>query len=144
MIGDFDQMQKRHRFIWTHWITNAKGKSGSSGSEYWIEAEFEGFRHVGKGIVHKRRVVKKAGQLYWVIEDNVQNVPKGMPIRQLWHPDETFENDFKITATDEHGVAIPVVIESGWYSKTYGAREECKVLVFETLGNYVRTVIEGH
>jgi len=144
MIGDFDQMQKQHRFIWTHWITNAKGKSGSSGNEYWIEAKFEGFRHVGKGIVHKRRVVKKTGRLHWVIEDDVQNVPNGMPIRQLWHPDEIFENDFKITATDEHGVAIPVIIESGWYSKAYGARKECKVLVFETLGHYVRTVIEGH
>ncbi|MGX5858624.1 alginate lyase family protein [Dyadobacter jiangsuensis] len=144
MIGDFDQMQKQHRFIWTHWITNAKGKSGSSGNEYWIEAEFEGFRHLGKGIVHKRRVVKKAGQRHWVIEDCVQNVPKGMAIQQLWHPDETFENDFKITANDEHGVAIPVIIENGWYSKAYGVRQECRVLVFETLGHYVRTVIEGH
>lgn len=144
MIGDFDQMQKQHRFIWTHWIANAKGKSGSSGNEYWIEAEFEGFRHLGKGIVHKRRVVKKAGQWHWVIEDCVQNVPKGMAIRQLWHPDETFENDFKITANDEHGVAIPGIIENGWYSKAYGVRQECKVLVFETLGHYVRTVIEGH
>lgn len=144
MIGDFDQMQKQHRFIWTHWIRKATGKSGSTGNEYWLEAEFEGFRHVGKGIVHKRRVVKKAGRLYWVIEDYVQNVPKGMPIRQLWHPDEAFENDFKITATDERGNDISMTIESGWYSEAYGERVECKVLVFETLGRYVRTVIEGH
>lgn len=144
MIGDFDQMQKRHRFIWTHWITNAKGQVGSSGNEYWIEAEFEGFRHLGKGIVHKRRVVKKVSQLHWVIEDYVQNVPKGAPIRQLWHPDEAFDNDFTITATDEHGNEIPLIIESGWYSKMYGEREECKVLAFETLGHYLRTVIEGH
>ncbi|WP_291204941.1 alginate lyase family protein [Dyadobacter sp.] len=144
MIGDFDQMQKRHRFIWTHWITNAKGKVGSSGNEYWIEAEFEGFRHLGKGIVHKRRVVKKVGQLHWVVEDYVQNVPKGAPIRQLWHPDEAFDNDFTIRATDEHGNEIPQIIESGWYSKMYGEREECKMVVFETLGHYVRTVIVGH
>lgn len=144
MIGDFDQMQKQHRFIWTHWIRKATGKSGSTGNEYWIEAEFEGFRHINRGIVHKRRVVKKVGQLHWVIEDYVQNVPKGMRIRQLWHPDETFENDFKITATDVRANDIPVVTESGWYSKTYGERVECKVLVFETLGRYLRTVIEGH
>lgn len=144
MIGDFDQMQKWHRFIWTHWVRNAKGKSGSSDNEHWIEAEFEGFRHVGKGIVHKRRVVKKAGQLHWMIEDYVQNVPEGMPIRQLWHPDESFGNDFRMSATDEHGNEIPLIIDSGWYSKAYGERMECKELVFETLGRYIRTVIRAH
>lgn len=144
MIGDFDQMQKQHRFIWTHWIKNAKGKSGSTGNEYWIEAEFEGFRHVGKGIVHKRRVVKKTGQLHWMIEDYVQNVQKWLPIRQLWHPDESFGNDFRMSATDEYGNEIPPIIESGWYSKVYGERVKCEVLVFETLGRYVQTVIEGH
>lgn len=142
MIGDFDQMQKQHRFIWTHWIKKAMGKSGSTGNEHWIEAEFEGFRHVGKGIVHKRRVVKKSGRLHWMIEDYVQNVPKGLPIRQLWHPDESFGNDFRISATDVHGNEIPLIIESGWYSKMYGERVKCEVLVFETFRHYVRTVIE--
>ncbi|MGG7662168.1 alginate lyase family protein [Dyadobacter sp. BHUBP1] len=144
MIGDFDQMKKQHRFIWTHWIRKATGKSGYTSNEYWIEAEFEGFRHVGKGIVHKRRVVKKAGQPHWVIEDSVQNVPKGMPIRQLWHPDESFGDDFRMFATDKHGNEIPLIIESGWYSKGYGERAKCEVLVFETFGYYIRTVIEGH
>lgn len=143
MIDDFDQMQKQHRFIWTHWVKNAKGKSGSTDNERWIEAEFEGFRHVGNGIVHKRRVVKKAGQLHWVIEDYVQNVPNGMRLRQLWHPDEGFINDFKISASDGRGDEIQVTIESGWHSKAYGEREKCGVWVFETSGNYVRTVIES-
>lgn len=142
MIENFDQMQKRHRFIWTHWITNAKGQSGATDGEFWIETEFEGFRHIGKGIIHRRRVVKKAGQLHWLVEDHVLNVPSGMRIRQLWHPDEAFEKDFLIGAIDERENKIPVIVESGWYSEMYGERLKCKVLVFETFGHYIRTVIE--
>lgn len=144
MIENFDQMQKQHRFLWTHWITNAKGNSGRSGEAYWIEAEFEGFRHVGKGIVHRRRVVKKAGQLHWIIEDHVLNVPARMRIRQLWHPDEAFRAGFRISAADKCGDEIPVVVESGWYSEVYGEKVKCDVLVFETSGESLRTVIEAH
>jgi len=142
MIEDFDQMQKWHRFIWTHWIKNGKGKSGSSGNEYWIEAEFEGFLHVGKGIVHKRRVVKKAGQLHWLVEDHVLNVPKGMRIRQLWHPDEQFSDDFHIRAVDGNGCEIPRMVEKGWYSEGYGRKVESAVIVFESVTDSIQTVIE--
>ncbi|SEI87477.1 Heparinase II/III N-terminus [Dyadobacter sp. SG02] len=143
MIENFDQMQKQHRFIWTHWITNAKGKSGTADDGFWIETEFEGFRHVGKGIVHRRRVVKKADQLHWLVEDRVLNVPKGMRIRQLWHPDEGFLDDFRIGAVDEQGFEIPVVLENGWYSEVYGEKSECDVMVYESGGNFIQTVIES-
>ncbi|WP_229212873.1 alginate lyase family protein [Dyadobacter soli] len=144
MIDDFDQMQKQHRFIWTHWIKNAKGAAGISGDEFWIEAEFEGFRHVGKGIVHKRRVVKKVGQPHWTIEDRVLNVPRGMRIRQLWHPDKAFLRDFQISAVDECGEEIPMTVKKGWYSKVYGEKVECNALVFETAECYVQTVIKAY
>ena len=143
MIEDFDQMQKQHRFIWTHWVKNAKGESGASDREYWVETEFEGFRHVGKGIVHRRRVVKKKKELYWLIEDYVLNVPNGMRIRQLWHPGEAFLNDFRINAADGQGRELPVIDENGWYSEVYGEKVECTVLVFESCGNYIKTTIES-
>lgn len=141
MIEDFDQMQKQHRFIWTHWITNARGESGVTADGFCIAAEFEGFRHIGKGIFHRRRVVKKAGQLHWIIEDHVLNVPKGMQIRQLWHPDAGFLDDFRITATDEHGNALSSINEKGWYAEAYGERCECEVIAFESCGNFIRTVV---
>lgn len=143
MIGDFDQMQKQRRFIWTHWIIHANGQAGSSDQDFWIRAEFEGFLHLGKGIIHQRRVVKKKGQLHWIIEDHVKNVPSGMRIRQLWHPHEAFLNDFRINAIDGEGNEIPVIVENGWYSEVYGERQQCEILVFETLGASVRTVIEA-
>ncbi|WP_353722473.1 alginate lyase family protein [Dyadobacter sp. 676] len=142
MIENFDQMQKHYRFIWTHWIINAKGTAGFAGNAYWIEAGFEGFLHVGKGIVHRRRVVKKAGQLHWLVEDRVSNVPAGMRIRQLWHPDETFKDDFRIRATDDKGCEIPRIVGSGWYSEVYGQKIECAVVMFESEGSFIRTVIE--
>lgn len=144
MLGDFDQMYKRHRFIWTHWIKVANGRSGAFGDVYWIEAEFEGFKHVAGGITHKRRVVKRKNEPHWTIEDRLTNVPVGMLIRQLWHPDEAFGHDFNMSATDEHGHDIPIIVETGWYSEAYGSRTACDVLVFETFGPFIRTIIEGH
>ncbi|WP_229206060.1 alginate lyase family protein [Dyadobacter fermentans] len=141
-IGDFDQMQKDRRFIWTHWITSANGQCGRGNDECWIEAEFEGFRHVGKDIVHKRRVIKQVGRLHWVIEDWVANVPTGLQVRQRWHPDEHFSRDFCIRTFDEHGHEILPVVDSGWYSAFYGHKIQSNMLVFETSGNYFKTIIE--
>lgn len=141
MIDDFDQMQKQHRFIWTHWVRNAKGEASSSDSDYWIEAEFEGFRHVGKGIVHRRRVTKRKNQLHWIIEDQVLNVPKGMKIRQLWHPDEKFGRHFRIEATDESGRELSATTEKGWYSAGYGVKKDSNILLFESKGSCIRTII---
>ncbi|MCF0072438.1 heparinase II/III family protein [Dyadobacter sp. CY261] len=143
MIDHFDQMQKGNRFIWMHWIKEAKGEVGIAGDELWIEAEFEGFRHVGKGIVHRRRVVKKKNRLHWLVEDDVLNAPKGMRIRQLWHPDEKFREDFRISSTDENGNDLSMIIEKGWYSENYGLKTECNVLVFENYGCCIRTLIES-
>ncbi|MGV3604322.1 MAG: alginate lyase family protein [Dyadobacter fermentans] len=141
-IGNFDQMQKHRRFIWTHWITSASGQCGRSNDECWIEAEFEGFRHVGKDIVHKRRVTKQVGRLHWAIEDWVANVPTGLQVRQRWHPDEHFSCDFSIRTFDEHGHEILSVVTSGWYSDSYGQKVQSYVLVFETSGSYFKTIIE--
>lgn len=143
MLDDFDQMQKRQRFIWTHWITEAKGQWGSAHNEYWIEAEFEGFRHVAKGIIHQRRVVKKVHQLCWIVEDRVLNLPKGIRIRQLWHPDEAFLTEFQISAVDERGKEIAMVFKNGWYSEFYGQRVKCETFVFETFSGLIRTVIKA-
>ncbi len=144
MIEDFDQMQKQQRFIWTHWIRNAKGEAGSSKDAYWIEAEFEGFRHVGNGIIHRRKVIKRKNQLHWIVEDRVLNVPKGMKIRQLWHPDEKFTEHFRMTARREDGRELPMMIENGWFSASYGQRRKCDVFVFETFGQCIMTVIESY
>ncbi|WP_229207856.1 heparinase II/III family protein [Dyadobacter beijingensis] len=143
MIEDFDQMQKANRFIWMYWIRNAEGKSGSADREFWIESEFEGFRHLGRGIIHRRRVVKAKGRLHWLVEDHVLNVPKGLRIRQLWHPDEKFREDYQISAVDEKGCALMERTETGWHSDQYGVKVACDMLVFESYGRRIRTIIES-
>lgn len=142
MLGNFDQMQKHHRFIWTHWITHARGTCSQDSCAYWIEAEFAGFRHVASGIVHRRRVVKAASRLHWLVEDQVSNVPPGLRMRQLWHPDAQFLQDFRLTAVDGKGHLLAMQTEPGWYSGQYGLKTSAPVLVFETEVGSIRTVIE--
>ncbi|MNL39515.1 hypothetical protein D3C87_1617990 [compost metagenome] len=78
-----------------------------------------------------------------MIEDYVLNVPNGMRIRQLWHPDKAFLNDFRISAVDDQGHEIPMIVESGWYSEVYGEKVECTAFVFESDGGYIKTIIES-
>lgn len=140
-LGEADQMQKRQRFIWTHWIRNAHGAARCKADQYEIEAEFEGFRHLGKNINHKRKVVQKRGHLSWTVEDHMLNAPAGMPMKQHWHPDEDFFKTYEIRAFDNESMEISMQIIAGWYAVTYGEKSACNAILFETMGRYIRTEI---
>nr|WP_295934961.1 alginate lyase family protein [uncultured Dyadobacter sp.] len=140
-LGEADQMQKRQRFIWTHWISNAHGAARYEAGQFEIEAEFEGFRHLGKNIIHRRKVVQKQGQLHWTVEDHMLYAPAGMPMKQHWHPDADFFQTYEIRAFDEGSKEISMQVTEGWYSETYGEKSACNAIFFETMGRYIRTEI---
>ena len=143
MLGNFDQMKKGPRFIWFNWIKKARGTVKEHIDSFEIDAEFEGFYQLGKGIKHQRRVVKSKGKSHWIIVDYIENLPHNLPMRQLWHPQEDFFKHYEIKAEDAQGIAIRVEETAGWYSETYGKKVECIGLVFSSSGNFIRTVIQA-
>ncbi|KAA6440205.1 heparinase [Dyadobacter flavalbus] len=144
MIGDFDQMLKGPRFIWFGWIRKAWGKIRFLNSDLIvIEAEFEGFYRVAKGIRHKRKVFKEAGKLHWIIEDSLENVPANLPMKQIWHPCESFFDHYEIHAQDEKGNRMEYVKRKGWNSESYGQKTDCPALVFSTFGRFIQTTIKA-
>jgi len=145
MLDDHDQMRKGSGFIWYDWIKKGKGrwrKIEEGTKDAVFEGEFEGFRQLGKGIKHRRKVKKKIGRLYWEVEDWIENAPAEMMMNQLWHPSEIFFEQFSIQAFDENDDEISLSISPGWYSGFYGEKEESKQVTFSSNKRYIRTVIK--
>lgn len=141
MLGDFDQMQKCGRFIWWDWIKKAKGSVNETPEHWLIEAELEGFGHLGKGISHKRKVFKRKGYLEWIIEDSVRNAPPDLPMNQIWHPSDEFFDHYHLRAYHEDGSELTPIETEGWFSETYGSKMSCRRVVFSSSGRFIRAVI---
>jgi len=59
----------------------------------------------------------------------------GIPIHQIWHPHETFFNNFKITAIDEFNQPILPTVTKTYYSPTYGNKVSSDQITFTTKSN---------
>ena len=143
MLNGSDQMKKGARFIWYHWITQAFGKAYACGGGSNITAGFQGFRHRGSNIVHRRTVHKVAGMQMWVIDDRVDGVPAGLLAELLWHPGDRFFENYSISVRDSSGKLVPMREEEGWYSCFYGQKEPAKYLVYSSFGRTFHTVIQA-
>ncbi len=141
VIGDLNQMTKGARFIWYHWITSGKISQTISANNFILEGEFEGFLALGKCIVHRRRVSKTPGKMYWEVEDWIKNKPDQLMIHQIWHPGDNFFDQYAISAFDENRCRIGAEFTEGWYSETYGKKKPCSRVVFSVTGNYIKTII---
>jgi hypothetical protein len=144
ILGDSDQMKKGPGFIWYNWIEKSEGEwnVNEEKSEVVFEGYFEGFKHLGSGIIHRRRLTKKLGVLRWVVEDWIENLPPGINMNQLWHPSETFLDRFTMKALDKNECEIIPVISSGWYAEYYGHKTESQQITFSTKLPFITTVIE--
>ncbi|MEO6282731.1 MAG: heparinase II/III family protein [Dyadobacter sp.] len=139
--GDYGQMSKQSRFIWFHWVKKASGVIRDEEGFQILEAEFEGFKHLGRGIIHRREVKKAKNKFHWEIEDRLVNVPAHLPMNQIWHPGENFSEHYQMQSWDENGSEMLKEVVSGWYSELYGQKVSSPQWVFSTSGRYLRTVL---
>ena len=121
MIGDIDQMLKGPRFVWMYPPTVINAAVRETKTQYIFEGEIEAFKQLGKGIRHKRTVVKEKGQSVWTVEDNVTKVGN-LPIRQIWH---VGSNSVEL----ENGNAAKSE-KKAWVSNYYGTKESCEQIEF--------------
>ena len=144
MLDDSDQMHKGAGFIWFNWIKRAEATLEMKNivKHAVFEGQFEGFRTLGIGIIHRRKVRKKIDRLYWEIEDWIENAPKGVVMNQLWHPSKIFFEAYTMEAFDVDGEKISCSESSGWHSDFYGQKVEGSQVTFSTNMRYIRTIIE--
>ncbi len=142
-LDNYDQMLKGPRFIWFDWIRESKGKWYYDEPEksFVFDGYFIGYKQLGQGVKHRRRVTKKESELHWVVEDWLEGAPDGLELKQLWHTCPDFLAQYSIVSYDEFQNKINLDRKDGWYSELYGKMEEADQFIFSTFGRYFRTII---
>ena len=139
-IGNLDQMLKGKRFIWYYWTNCAKVEMNETETEWHFTGSIKAFRQAGKWIMHTREVTKKKNSSFWEIIDTVSD-HADLPVTQIWNPSAYFYNHFEISAVDENGHSIQPDYPIGYFSETYGIKEEIKQIHFTTKGSQIKTSI---
>lgn len=139
-IGKLDQMVKGGRFIWYYWTNCLKVEMKETENEWLFSGSVIAFRQTGKWIIHKREVTKKKNIPFWEIMDSVSD-NSNLPVTQIWNPSAYFYNHFEISSTDENGNSIQPDYHPGYFSETYGIKEETKQIHFTINGSQIKTII---
>lgn len=144
-LGNYDQMKRGPRFVWFNWITKSDSQftfgDDESELDFIFEGYFEGFKELGKGILHRRKVTKKSGILHWSVEDWIENLNHELPMHQSWNLSEDFSTKYQISAFLSSGTELLPERKLAWKSETYGHKKEITKLVFTTKERYIRTEI---
>ncbi|QRR02768.1 heparinase II/III domain-containing protein [Dyadobacter sandarakinus] len=141
IIGGLNQMQKKSRFIWLHWIKNAGVKISTENDCPVLQGWYEGFRESGDWIKHHRKVtIMQPGRLY-MVEDTIEHGPPDFILEQIWNPGEGFAGDFQLECFDQNEAPVPLCHMSGWYSGTYGRKVPAERIIFRTAGGFLKTYI---
>lgn len=142
-LGNYNQMKKGLRFTWFNWIKKSNSSfslhNEAKDSDFIFVGEFEGFKELGKGIIHRRIVTKKSADLHWIVEDWIENLADDLPMNQLWHVSENFFANYKLKAFLHSGNELFPKKEIRWVSETYGQKKAIPKLVFTTKERYIRT-----
>jgi Heparinase II/III-like protein/Heparinase II/III N-terminus len=141
MIGSHNQMKKGPRFIWLHWGNTSKITLVNHDDYIEIEGMINAFVELGSNIGHKRTIRKYKLKAYWEIVDTLL-YDGSEPISQIWNANETFDEQFSITAKDDKNL-LKVQNNLGYYSSLYGLKELSKQLTFSTSQRIISTIIKS-
>lgn len=142
MLDGKDQMQKGGRFIWFFWSQRKNATLAEVDGAYVFTGAVQAFMHLAPGIIHTRTVIKPKGKPHWAVTDQVEGVPIGTKMEQLWHIPLDLAAKVTITATDESKTALQPATGIGWQSSLYGHKHEVQEVVFSSEGTAVLTTIE--
>lgn len=133
MLNNYDQMLKGSRFIWLHWSQAEKAAFNESADAFDFTGTVACFSHINRNIKHIRHLRKLKEKDEWIIFDTIENKPRDLFIRQLWHTtNKTVE--FSSNSKDK-------VIKKNYQSLYYGEKGEIAQVEFLTQKNTIETKI---
>ena len=139
IIDNKDQMIKGSRFIWYNWIKTAKIKNFEFDNRYEIDLSFQGFKTLGKKIVHNRKVIKYKNKLHWIIIDSFENVISHN--KQIyWHTDYKLLDSIDLSISDLNKNILPTEIRQGMYSSNYGIKIDSPYFYSESKNGFITTI----
>lgn len=133
LLGDNDQMLKGGRFIWYYWPKNARASMKEYDETYVFEGRINTFRQLKEGIIQIRKIVKEKDKPQWLIYDEINNKPKGLTLRQLWHTKS--EN---VTIDNQN---CDRKESQGWVSDYYGVKKRCSQIELACYDNKIETML---
>jgi hypothetical protein len=140
MLDGADQMLKGPRFVWLNWSQALNLTSSETKETQVLNGEISAFRHLSKGIRHRRKIQSLLKSEEWHIEDSFFGAD-GRNKTILWHPGPDFNNNFRMEVRDEAGVLLEPETREGWYSDTYGQKEPALYWAFSTKSSFLSTQI---
>lgn len=135
MIDEYDQMLKGPRFMWFYPPTIKNIKFSETPTEYIFIGEVEMFKAIASEIVVRRKVIKQKNLPKWTIIDQINNLPKGLTMRQLWHLDDA---NVEILAS---GLNTEREEKSVYKSDYYGTKDNCMQIEYITQSKEISTNI---
>ena len=134
MINDENQMIKGPRFIWYNWTKQTESNVDEQKETFTLSGKAKLFPSLakGKGLWHRREVVKEKGELNWTIKDVVEDKEPNDELNQIWHPHPDFLDFISMSAFDAEGNEIKKSEEKGYWSAYYGDKTEVPIWVFST------------
>lgn len=140
-VSECDQMLKGGRFVWFYWVKNAEAAWAETDDGSIFKGKIEAFRYLSQnGYPHTREVIKKKGELQWIIQDDVPH-DKSNELSLYWHLNPNLESLVQIQCSDVNGVLLESLREEKWYSGYYGIKEKSIRYVYRTNANGFRTEI---
>lgn len=140
-IDGKNQMQKGPRFIWFHWVKNAKGKWVERENEYVFKGKIEAFKEIQNGIFHHRTIQKNKNKLEWSVTDVVENADN-LTKTVYWHINPEIADNVQLQVTDADGQVIEGVQKEVWYSGYYGHKETSIRWAFATKSDKINTILK--
>ena len=135
MLGDHDQMLKGPRFVWYKWSQAMDADLNENEDTFIFNGKISCFNYIDPHIIQERTIVKYKDVPMWIVTDIIEQKPKNIFLKQLWH----YFEKYPITIETENDVAV---IESdSWYSGYYGCKTGNRQIICETLGNTITTKI---
>lgn len=138
-INKADQMIKGPRFIWYNWIKKSKIENLEFDDRFEINSSFQGFKELGKSIVHNRKVIKYKNKLFWIIIDSFENT-NSLNKQIYWHTDNKLLKNIDISITDLNMNKLSKQIKCGKYSTYYGEYEESPYYYSESKNGFITTI----
>jgi hypothetical protein len=133
MLGSHDQMLKGPRFIWFNWSQAITASLTENETHYIFEGAVSCYTHLGKKIVHRRKILKSKEKLEWIVVDTIDNKPDTIEMRQLWHTSSSIPK-FKCEG-------IEIQSKEAWQSLYYGVKKKTIQREFVTNDNHIKTKI---
>ena len=138
-VDGTNQMLKGPRFIWFNWIKKSKIKNFEFDDRYEINLSFQGFKELGKSIIHNRKVIKYKNKLSWKIIDSFENT--GFLKKQIyWHTDYKLLENIDISISDLNKNKLSKQIKCGMHSSNYGEYEESPYYYSESKNGFITTI----